>query len=61
MREKLVSVEQAAQIVKDGDHIVFNGSMDWTPMAMLRELARREIKSTMSILMYRPDGLMGPP
>ena len=35
MREKLVSVEQAAQIVKDGDHIVFNGSMDWTPMAML--------------------------
>lgn len=28
---------------------------------LTEELARREIKSTMSILMYRPDGLQGPP
>ena len=45
MREKLVDIEQAAKIVKDADNVVFNGSMDWTPMAMLRELARSEVRN----------------
>jgi acyl CoA:acetate/3-ketoacid CoA transferase alpha subunit len=40
MREKLVSLEQAAKIVRDGDRIIFNGDMEWTPMALLRELVR---------------------
>ncbi|MCH8801985.1 MAG: hypothetical protein IH963_13875, partial [Chloroflexi bacterium] len=49
MREKLVGIEQAAKIVKDGDHVVFNGSMDWTPMAMLRELVRREVRGVTAL------------
>lgn len=41
MREKLISMEYATKIVRDGDKIIFNGGMDWTPMAMLRELVRQ--------------------
>ena len=44
MREKLVSLEQAASIVRDGSQVVFDNGMDWTPMAMLRELVRRGVK-----------------
>ncbi len=44
MREKLVSLEQAVGIVKDGDQVVFVGGMDWTPMAAMRELARRGVR-----------------
>jgi acyl CoA:acetate/3-ketoacid CoA transferase alpha subunit len=43
MRERLMSLEKAATIVRSGDQIVFNGSMDWTPMAMLRQLARNGV------------------
>ena len=45
MREKLISLEQAAKIVRDGDQIIFNGDMDWTPMALLRELVRSGIQN----------------
>ncbi len=44
MREKLVSLEQAAKIVREGDQVIFNGGMDWTPMALLRDLVRNGIK-----------------
>lgn len=44
MREKLVSLEQAARIVRDGSTIIFNGGMDWTPMALLREVVRNGTK-----------------
>jgi glutaconate CoA-transferase subunit A len=49
MREKLVSLEQAAKIVRDGDQIIFNGGMDWTPMALLRELVRKNVKNLHTI------------
>ena len=49
MREKLVGIGQAAKIVRDGDHVVFNGSMDWTPMALLRELVRREVRGVTAL------------
>ena len=45
MREKLVSLKQAANMVRDGDQIIFNGAMDWTPMALLRELVRNGIRN----------------
>lgn len=45
MREKLWSLEQAAKMIRDGDQIIFNGDMDWTPMALLRELVRNCVKS----------------
>ena len=41
MRDKLVTIEQAAGIVRQGDRVIFNGGMDWTPMALLRELVRQ--------------------
>ena len=44
MREKLVSLEQAVKIVRDGDQVIFSGGMDWTPMALLRELVRKGTK-----------------
>lgn len=44
MREKLIDIEMAASVVGDGDQVVFNGGMDWTPMAVLRELVRRRVK-----------------
>lgn len=43
MREKLVSLERAASIVRDGDQVIFNGGMDWTPMALLRQLVRNGV------------------
>ncbi len=44
MREKLVSLEQASKIVRDGSQVVFSGGMDWTPMAMIRQLVRNDVK-----------------
>ena len=44
MREKLVGLEQATKIVRDGDQVIFSGGMDWTPMALLRELVRKGVK-----------------
>jgi len=49
MREKLGSLEQAAKIVRDGDRIIFNGDMDWAPMALLRELVRNGIQNLHTI------------
>lgn len=42
MRSKLVSLEAAARIVRDGDQIVMSSGFNHAPMAMLREIARAE-------------------
>jgi len=44
MRTKLVPLETAANIVKSGDEVVMSAGFTHSPMAMLRELARRDIK-----------------
>lgn len=41
MRTKLVGLEEAASIVKDGDKVIMSAGFDHSPMAMLRTLARR--------------------
>ena len=38
---KLIALDAAAELVRDGDQIVMSGKMDWQPMAMLRSLVRR--------------------
>jgi glutaconate CoA-transferase subunit A len=43
LRNKLVSLEKAATIVRQGDQVIFNGGMDWTPMALLRQLVRNGV------------------
>ncbi len=40
MREKLVSLEQAAKLVRNGDKVIMMGGLDYTPMALLREIVR---------------------
>lgn len=42
MREKLVSLEQAANLVRTGDKVIMMGGLDNTPMALLREIVRGE-------------------
>jgi glutaconate CoA-transferase subunit A len=49
MREKLVSLAEAAKIVRDGDQIIFNGDLAWTPMALLRELVRNGVKNLQTV------------
>lgn len=49
MRQKLVALEDAAKIVRDGSEIIFHGGMDYTPMAMLRHLLRTGVKNLNTI------------
>ena len=49
MREKLVTLDQAAKTIRGGDQVIFNGGMDWTPMALLRELVRSGVKGLNTI------------
>ena len=49
MRQKLIGIKRAVNIVKHGDTIVFNGSMDWTPMALIRELVRQKLRQITAI------------
>ncbi|MBI4299038.1 MAG: hypothetical protein HY666_04675 [Chloroflexi bacterium] len=49
MRDKLVSLEDAAKIVKDGNQIIFHGGMDFTPMALLRQLLRNGVRDLSTI------------
>lgn len=43
---KLVSLEQAASVVKDGQHVAIGGIWNYnTPTALVRALARRELTS----------------
>ncbi len=40
MRDKLVTLEQAANLVRTGDKVIMMGGLDYTPMALLREIVR---------------------
>ena len=40
MRTKLVDLESASRIVRDGDEVVMSSGFSFAPMAMLRQLAR---------------------
>ena len=41
MRDKLLSLHAAAELVKDGDQVVMSARMEGAPMALLRELVRQ--------------------
>lgn len=41
--QKLMGLEDAARLVKDGDQVIFHGGMDATPMAFLRQLVRNGV------------------
>lgn len=47
--QKLMSLEDAARLVKDGDQVIFHGGMDATPMAMLRQLVRNGVRGLHAI------------
>lgn len=49
MRTKLVSMEEAASIVHDGDKVVMSSGFGFSPMAMLRELARTGVRDLHTI------------
>ena len=40
MRDKLATLEQAAKLVRNGDKVIMMGGLDYTPMALLREIVR---------------------
>ncbi|MCH7996685.1 MAG: hypothetical protein IIB11_02790, partial [Chloroflexi bacterium] len=44
MRSKVVSIDVAARMVRSGDVVIMMGGMEFTPMALLREVVRAEIK-----------------
>lgn len=49
MRDKLVSLEEAASIVRDGDQVAMSSGFSWSPMAMLRQLARTGVENLHAI------------
>lgn len=44
MRDKLISLDQVSKLVRDGDQVLMMGGMDFTPMAILREIVRAGVK-----------------
>ncbi len=44
MRSKVVSIDVAARMVRNGDVVIMMGGMEFTPMALLREIVRADIK-----------------
>ena len=49
MKDKIVSMDSAASLIRDGDQIVMSGGMDWTPMALLRAAVRRDIRGLRAV------------
>lgn len=45
MRTKLVSMETAANLIKDDSRIIMSAGFNYAPMAMLREITRRGVKN----------------
>ena len=45
MRSKLTPMNEAAAAVKDGAHLVMSANLTRSPMAFLRELVRRRVRS----------------
>ncbi len=44
MRDAVLSLERAAKLVRDGDQVIMTDGMDYTPMALLREIVRIGVK-----------------
>jgi len=40
MKDKILPIEQAVELVKDGDQIIMMGGLDYTPMALMRQIVR---------------------
>ena len=49
MTDKIVAMETAAELIRDGDQIVMSGGMDWTPMALLRAAVRRDARGLRAV------------
>jgi acyl CoA:acetate/3-ketoacid CoA transferase alpha subunit len=49
MRTKLVEMDEAASIVRDGSSVIMSAGFEHSPMAMLRTLARRGVKDLHTI------------
>ena len=49
MRTKLMELDEAATMIKDGDQIVMSAGFEHSPMAMLRTIARSELKDLHTI------------
>ena len=45
MRSKLIALKESAAAVKDGAHLVMSANLQRSPMAFLRELVRRRVRS----------------
>jgi len=62
IRDKRVSAAQAAELVKDGDHVAIGGCLySRTPMALLREVLRRRPRGltlSRSLMCYEGDLFM---
>ena len=44
MRDKVISLQEAASIVRDGNQVAMSSAFSWAPMALLREIARKGAK-----------------
>jgi len=49
VRTKLVGLEAAARMVRDGDQVAMSAGFQFSPMAMLRELARSGVRDLHTI------------
>lgn len=45
MRDKVISLDEAASIVRDGNQVAMSSGFTWAPMALLRQIARRGAKN----------------
>jgi glutaconate CoA-transferase subunit A len=62
MKEKIMSIEEAARLIKDGDHVAFGGiQFSGTPMAIIREIIRqkkRDLTVSRTIVSFEGDLLL---
>ncbi len=49
MRTKLVGLDEAASMVRDGSSVIMSAGFEHSPMAMLRTLARKGVKDLHTI------------
>ncbi len=41
MKDKVLTLESAAALVGNGEQVLMSGRIDWSPMAMLRQLIKQ--------------------
>jgi len=62
MREKVMTIEEATRLIKDGDHVAFGGCQySGTPMAIIREIIRqkkRDLTISRTIVSFEGDLLL---